>query len=92
MAAHLVKDLGQHWQDGLQVCAWGDELKCHKILQRATPTQRKAQHTARVVESTTPVDRTSEEQAAADDGTCPEGTVVPETLCIDLIKEPFKRS
>jgi hypothetical protein len=31
--AYLVKDLGQHWQDGLQVCAWGDELQRHKVLQ-----------------------------------------------------------
>jgi hypothetical protein len=33
---HLVKHLGQHWQYGLQVCAWGDELKRHKILQKGT--------------------------------------------------------
>lgn len=30
---HLVKDLGQNWQDGLQVGARWDELKRDKVLQ-----------------------------------------------------------
>jgi hypothetical protein len=44
-AAYLIKDLGQHWQNRLQVCAWGDELKRHKVLQRVVPTQGPPQHT-----------------------------------------------
>jgi hypothetical protein len=33
LSAHLVEDLGQHRQDGLQVGARGDELQRHKVLQ-----------------------------------------------------------
>lgn len=38
--AHLVKDLCQHRQDRLQVCAWWDELQRHKVLRNKRNKQR----------------------------------------------------